>query len=120
MQNEVNSVTPTTPRKPFISGIKDILQTILSLAIIAGITTILYLYTSGYRLQKGSNTTIDLTKTGMVNAKSSPESANVYLDGKLITATNDAIAGVNPGKHTLKIKKDLWTGQKKSRYSQNW
>lgn len=102
MQNEV--VTPT-PRRPFISGIKDILQTILSLAMIAGITTGLYLYTSGYRLQNSNNTSIDLTKTGMVNAKSSPESANVYLDGKLTTATNDAIAGVTPGKHTLKISK---------------
>ena len=73
--------------------------------MIAGITTVLYLYTSGYRLQNDNNTTIDLTKTGMVNAKSNPESANVYLDGKLITVTNDAIAGVTPGKHALKISK---------------
>ncbi len=102
MQNEA---TPITPRPSFVSGIKDILQTILSLAMIAGITTVLYLYTSGYRLQNGTNTTIDLTKTGMINAKSIPESANVYLDGKLITVTNDAIAGVSPGKHTLKISK---------------
>ena len=102
MQNEA---TPIIPRPSFISGIKDILQTILSLAMIAGITTVLYLYTSGYRLQNDNNTTIDLTKTGMVNAKSNPESANVYLDGKLITVTNDAIAGVTPGKHALKISK---------------
>lgn len=85
--------------------IKDILQTILSLAMIAGITTVLYLYTSGYRLQKNATSIVDLTKTGMVNAKSIPDSANVYLDGKLVTATDNNIAGVQPGTHTLKITK---------------
>lgn len=85
--------------------LKDILQTILTLAIIAGISTVLYLYTSGYRLQKNDENTIDLTKTGMINAKSIPESANVYLNGKLVTATNDNLPGIEPGMHTLKIAK---------------
>jgi len=85
--------------------VKDILQTILTLAIIAGITTVLYLYTSGYRLQKNTDKVIDLTKTGMINAKSTPDSAGVYLDGKLVTATNNAISGVEPGAHSLKISK---------------
>jgi hypothetical protein len=85
--------------------LKDILQTILSLALIAGVTTALYLYTSGYRLQKGITNNIDLTKTGMINAKSVPDSASVYLDGKTITATDNTISGVQPGKHSLKISK---------------
>lgn len=84
---------------------KDILQTILTLAIIAGITTVLYLYTAGYRLKKDDVKVIDLTKTGMVNAKSIPESAGVYIDGKLITATNGTVPGLTPGKHVLKIVK---------------
>lgn len=88
-----------------MTKIKDILQTILTLLMIAGVTTALYLYTSGYRLQRNEGIKVDLTKTGMVNAKSIPDSANVYLDDKLTTATNNTIAGVNPGKHVLKITK---------------
>lgn len=83
--------------------LKDVLQTILSLALIAGISTVLFLYTSGYRMQKNTDNTVDLTQTGMVNAKSIPDSASVYIDGKLVTATNNTISGVEPGKHTLKI-----------------
>jgi hypothetical protein len=82
-----------------------ILETITTIAIIFGMTTVLYLYTQGYRLDKKTGTNIELTKTGMVSAKSIPEGATVYFDGQLATATNDTISGVTPGKHTLKIVK---------------
>lgn len=85
--------------------IKNILQTVLSLAILVGISTVLYLYTSGYRLEKSLNNTIDVTKTGMISAKSFPEGASVYLNGKLETATNDTVSGIEPGSHKLKINK---------------
>lgn len=88
------------------NNLKDILQTILTVFIIIGITTLLYLYTSGYRLAKDSEEEkIDITRTGMVSAKSIPETANVYLDGELLTATNDTIPGIKPGKHELRISK---------------
>ncbi|MFC1621866.1 PEGA domain-containing protein [Patescibacteria group bacterium] len=87
-------------------------QTLLTLIILVGMTTLLFLYTSGYRIQREKDsTTIDLTKTGMIGAKSVPDGANVYLDGKLRTATDDTIAGVEPGIHTLKIAKkgyEVW------------
>jgi hypothetical protein len=85
--------------------IKIFLQSVLTAALIMGVTTALYLYTSGYRLIKDAANTIDLTKTGMVGAKSIPDGANVYLDDKLRTATDDTVAGVSPGNHTLKITK---------------
>jgi hypothetical protein len=88
-----------------MQGLKNILQTILTLAIILGITTTLYLYTSGYRLKKDDLNNLDLSQTGMVSTKSLPESASVYLDGKLMTATNDTIAAIEPGPHLLKIVK---------------
>ena len=88
-----------------MQGLKNILQTILTLAIILGITTTLYLYTSGYRPNKDDKNKIDVSQTGMVSTKSLPESASVYLDGKLITATNDTISSIEPGKHLLKISK---------------
>ncbi|KKS59567.1 MAG: PEGA domain protein [candidate division WWE3 bacterium GW2011_GWF2_42_42] len=82
-----------------------ILEKILTIAVIMSVTSALYLYTSGYRLDKGKGNTIDLAKTGMVSAKSIPEGASVYLDGKLMTATNDTLSGIAPGKHKIKIEK---------------
>jgi len=80
-------------------------ETLISITLILGITTVLYLYTSGYRLSKSETNNIDLTKTGMISVKSIPEGASVYLDGKLITATNDTVSSITPGAHTLKMVK---------------
>jgi hypothetical protein len=81
------------------------LETFLTVVIIMGITTILFLYTSGYRLSRGKEKPLDLNKTGMISAKSIPDGASVYLDGKITTATNDTIPGVKPGIHNLRIVK---------------
>ncbi len=80
------------------------LERILTIVVIIGITSALYLYTSGYRLDKDKGS-IDLSKTGMISAKSIPDGASVFLDGKLMTATNDTISGIVPGKHVVKIEK---------------
>lgn len=91
-----------------------VIEGIVTLVLILGATTVLYLHTSGYRLNKttdGQNT-LDLSKTGMISVKSVPDSASVYLDDKLVTATDDTISGVDPGIHNLKmIKKGFveWT-----------
>jgi len=90
-----------------------IFRTILTILILLGITVVLYIYTSGYRLKKDTNNKIDFTKTGMVSAKSIPEGATVYLDGNLATATNDTISGVEPGTHNLKIFKKGFVEWKK-------
>lgn len=73
--------------------------------LMLGVTTAIFLYTNGYRLEKLKDKKFDLTKTGMVSAKSMPEGASVYLDGILMTATNDSIPGIEPGTKTLKILK---------------
>ena len=91
--------------------IKNWLTTILSAAVLIGVTTALYLYTAGYRVNK-EKTGIDLTQTGMIGAKSLPEGAKVYIDGSLYTATNDSIASVSPGTHNLRMIKNgfvTWT-----------
>lgn len=68
------------------------------------ITAGIFLYTAGYRIGKnGMGNNFDITQTGMINVKSIPDGANVYLNGELKTATNGAIAGLTPGKYTLKI-----------------
>lgn len=82
------------------------LETFLTIVVLGGLTTILYLYTSGYRLNKGKDKgTIDVNKTGMISVKSLPTGASVSLDDELRTATNDTVSGIKPGTHTLKIVK---------------
>lgn len=91
---------------------KNWFQTLTTLFILLGITTLIFLYTSGYRLQRDEEQVVDLTKTGMISAKSIPEGASVYLNDKLITATDDTIPGIEPGMHDLKIVKkgyEEWT-----------
>ncbi len=85
---------------------KNWFQTILTATILFGITTVLYLYTSGYRLDRSQDDKINLEKTGMIGAKSVPEGAAIYVNDKLMSATNDTIAGLNPGVYTLKIIKN--------------
>ncbi len=82
------------------------LETFLTIVVLGGLTTILYLYTSGYRLNKDKDKgIIDINKTGMISVKSLPVGASVYLDNELRTATDDTVSGIKPGVHTLKIVK---------------
>ena len=96
---------PSSPKKKFQFKKLGYMETFLTILILGGITTLLYLYTSGYRLNKNDNGDIDIEKTGMIGVKSVPDRASVYLDGKLRTATDDTISGVEPGKHNIKIIK---------------
>lgn len=85
------------------------MKTLFKFALIFGITTILFLYTYGFRVDSLENQNVDLTKTGMISAKSIPDGASVYIDEKLITATDDTVPGITPGIHTLKITKNGFT-----------
>jgi hypothetical protein len=75
--------------------------------LILGSTTLLYLFLAGWRPDFTFSTTetptFDVKQTGMISAKSNPQGANVYLDGKLLTATNNTLSGIQPGKHNLRI-----------------
>jgi len=84
---------------------KTLLKTLFTILVIFGITTVLYLYTSGYRLQREEKIKIDFKKTGMLSIKSIPEGANIYFDGELTNATDTTIPGIEPGIHSLKISK---------------
>lgn len=82
------------------------IQTILTIVILLGITTALYLYTAGYRVNREQDSPIDIKITGMIGAKSLPDGASVYVDGNLVTATDDTIAGLTPGEYNLRIVKN--------------
>jgi hypothetical protein len=83
---------------------------LLVLIILLGSTSLLYLFLAGWRpsfiFEQGQQPVVSVTQTGMISAKSDPQGASVYLDGKLLTATNNTLSGIEPGKHNLKIIKN--------------
>jgi PEGA domain-containing protein len=81
-----------------------------SLTFILTISTLIVLSTifvsllaRGYRinLKKG----IVLTPTGLISATSTPKSASVFINDRLVTATDDTI-NLPPGEYEIKISKD--------------
>lgn len=73
---------------------------LISIAIIAGGTFLAIQLGKGYR-----PTAKGLAGTGLLAANSFPPGAEVYLDGKLTSATDDTLS-LNPGSYTITIKKD--------------
>ena len=77
----------------------------ITIALLILTTTILViLYGKGYRLfvQHGEP---KVSKTGILNLNSTPNGAQVYIDGHLTTATNNSI-NLTPGKYQVKIAKE--------------
>lgn len=78
-----------------------------------GITTIVLLvalgaifYARGFKpnFKKGS-----IDRTGLIVATSTPTGANVFLDGRLTSATNTNIAYLEPRTYKVRIEKDGYT-----------
>ena len=67
-------------------------------------TYIVTLFARGYR-PNFKPTGLSLDATGLLSVTSKPKAASVYLDGSLITATDDTV-NLSPGKYLLKIVKD--------------
>jgi len=86
---------------------KKVLQSLLSWGLLLALTGAIFLYTAGYRIGRdGDSVNVDITQTGMINVKSDPDGANVYLDDELKIATNGGLPGLTPGKYNLKILKN--------------
>lgn len=104
------------------------------LSLIATISTILFLtflsvfYSEGWRINpsillkkisktesgaSSSNPQNIIVKTGMLAVRSIPDGAKVYLDDKLITATDDTISSLDPKKYTLRVEKEGFETWKK-------
>src|SRR5258705_12341030 len=75
---------------------------VLTLLIIA--TSLVILYGKGFRLSF-FNGEPKLSKTGILQATSTPTGAQVYINNNLEGATDNAI-NLPPGKYTVKITKD--------------
>ena len=82
------------------------LAIILSVFLFVGVGTyVVTLLARGYRPSITHNGGVSLNATGLLSVTSKPKAASVYLDGSLITATDDTI-NLSPGKYLLKIVKD--------------
>lgn len=72
-----------------------------TIAFILGGTYLMIRYAQGYRPTK----TLTVRGTGLLSAGSYPTAAEVYIGGKLTTATDNTL-NLNPGEYDVEIKKD--------------
>jgi hypothetical protein len=89
-------VTSSADRKSLLV----ILSTFLF--VVLGTTLVIFL-ARGYRIDFKNGT--GLQSTGLLSATSLPKSASVYLNDKLVTATDDTL-NLSPGNYSVKIVKD--------------
>lgn len=85
------------------SNRKSLLILFLVASFITISTYIISLIARGYRFSVKDG--LILSPTGMISATSRPKGASVYVDEKLVTATDDTI-NLTPGVYSLKINKD--------------
>lgn len=79
------------------------LQFILTIIAIILATIALYLYAKGYSYDRQRGT---LEKTGMIIVKSTPDGARIYLNDKLVEATNANLTNLSGGLYRLRVEKD--------------
>jgi hypothetical protein len=86
------------------SGRKQLLVSLGILAFLAVGTTLAVLYGRGYRFvfREGEP---KVSKTGILHVTSSPEGAQVYIDGHSTTATDSSV-NLAPKKYTIRVSKD--------------
>ena len=82
---------------------KSTIWAVFTFLVMVLVTGAIYLYSSGLSLNLKKR---ELTKSGMIAVKSVPDSAQVYLNGTLTTATNGTITGLKPGTYNLMVIKN--------------
>ena len=80
---------------------KKLLIFLSTLVFILGGTYLMIRYAQGYRPTRS----LAIRGTGLLSADSFPTGAQVYINGKLTTATDNTL-NLDPGEYTIEIKKD--------------
>lgn len=86
------------------------LITFSSLILVGALTVVVGFFVRGYRVDINNKT---FRPTGILSATSSPEGAQVWINGKLKTATNQTIT-LSPDQYQIEIKKPGFTTWKKT------
>ena len=76
----------------------------VSFAIVA-LTLLISIFARGYKINLNPNSNSLITATGILSATSKPKGASVYLNDRLVTATDDTL-NLKPNTYQLKIVKD--------------
>lgn len=93
---------PKVPKlKLFRPSTMRLLIFLATFAFIAGGTFLMVRYAQGYRPTK----TGTIKGTGLLSTNSFPTAAEVYINGKLTTATDNTL-NLDPGEYEIEIKKD--------------
>src|SRR3989344_684741 len=79
-----------------------ILLFLTSLILVPSLTYLVILFARGYRPDLPNKT---IQSTGLLVATSAPDGAQIYVDGKLLSATNTT-TNLTPGEYQVDIKKD--------------
>lgn len=77
--------------------------TIITLLVIGAAAAIAIFLAKGYTI---SPTEKRIVGTGIITVSSQPDSASVYIDGHLTTATNATVSSLSPKNYSLKIIKE--------------
>lgn len=84
---------------------RPVLISIVTVSLILSVSTGIIAYGRGYRLNLGKPT--QLSATGIISATSDPVGAQVLVDTKLKTATNNSF-NLAPGWYTVTIRKEAY------------
>ncbi len=91
---------------------KQLLISFFIFLLLLGVTTLVIFYGKGYRLGFGDGSPT-VSKTGLLVATSTPDGAQVLIDGNLTTATDNTL-DLLPGEYTVEIKKEGYFPWKKT------
>lgn len=83
---------------------------LISLTLVVTIAIITIFFARGYQIDFTKKT---VSGTGILVATSDPDGAEVLINGKLKTATNNTI-NLEPGKYTIRLEKDGFSAWEKS------
>ena len=79
----------------------------LTLFFLVTATIAVTLWAKGYSLSpKAGRSGYELEKSGMILAKSLPDGAKIFVDDKLVSATNATVSGLKGGKHRVRLEKE--------------
>jgi hypothetical protein len=84
---------------------KQVMFSVVVFCSLIVVTIAVVMYGEGYRFGFGGTGKVELKGTGILVAKSIPDGAEVFVDGKLKTATDNTI-NLPPGQYDVKIFKD--------------
>lgn len=96
----------------FFRAHQRLLFALASLVFIVGGTILALKWAQGYRLSLRRGT-FNLSDTGLLVAESDPKGAQVFINGKLTTATDDTL-NLPPSSYDVEIRKDGFTTWKKT------